>query len=264
MRLRNRQLKATYWTDPELLRWPRDKRLFYASLRACAEDSCCLEEDMLGVKYAAWVADADMTPERFEVWLEELVRAHKAVRYEGPDGKNYLYLPAMARHENPRNPQPPDYPLPPWVRCSRTADARGAGRTAYTHEDWRAFVTEPPPAATTDFIPEDTAQCEVLEREEAVSPDPSIDPMRTLLFTAFASFPTVKDVAALRDLADKYGTETPTAVERVEYGILVATETGHPSVAYALAVAARASKQEIEHYGEPKGGTGGGYSDEEL
>jgi hypothetical protein len=116
MRLRNRIIKATFYTDPELCRWPRDKREFYRSLWACAEDSCCLEDDMFGVKLAAWPSplDADMTVERFEEWRDEMIADGKLVRYES-QGQPYLYLPTMAEHERPRNPQAPDVPLPEWV-----------------------------------------------------------------------------------------------------------------------------------------------------
>lgn len=116
MRLRNRIIKATFYTDPELCRWPRDKRDFYRSLWACAEDSCCMEDDMFGVKLAAWPspADADLTVEVFEAWRDELIADKKLVSYL-VDGRRYLYIPAMAEHEKPRNPQTSDTPLPPWV-----------------------------------------------------------------------------------------------------------------------------------------------------
>jgi hypothetical protein len=118
-RLRNRIRKATFWTDPELGRWHRDKREFYASLWSCAEDSCCLEDDMFGVKIAAWPSpmDSDMSVEKFEQWRDEMLvperpdRPPKLVRYTVA-GMDYLYIPAMSEHEKPRNPQSPDLPTP--------------------------------------------------------------------------------------------------------------------------------------------------------
>lgn len=138
MRLRNRQMKATWWTDPDILRWSRDKRLFYQSLWALAEDSCCIEDDMFAVKVAAWASplDADMSLDRFESWRQELIAdaaddgIGKLVPYEA-GGKKCLYIPSMARHEKPRNPQSPDIPLPLWVKWRTSlTDAR---KGSYEH-----------------------------------------------------------------------------------------------------------------------------------
>ena len=139
MRLRNRIIKATFYTDPELLRWPRDKRDFYRSLWACSEDSCCLEDDMFGVKLAAWPspADSDMTVESFENWRDELIEEGKVVRYEA-EGKPYLYLRSMHDHEAPRNPQKPDNPLPPWVAWVRSETDPRKG--FYQHESCTTVV----------------------------------------------------------------------------------------------------------------------------
>jgi hypothetical protein len=117
MRLRNRIVKAMFWTDPDLLRWPRDKRFFYQSLWGLADDSACIEDDMFGVKVAAWASPLDtrMSVKQFEVWRKELIDDGKLVAYTVGCGQ-YLYIPTMAEHESPRNPQSPDVPLPQWVR----------------------------------------------------------------------------------------------------------------------------------------------------
>lgn len=146
MRLRNRINKATFWTDGALLRWPRDKRHFYQSLWACAEDSCCLEDDMFEVKLTAWASplDSDMTIERFKAWRDELIKDGKLVPYtNGEPGKRYLYLPDMARHENPRNPQSPDLPLPAWVTYTVSGEGRDK-RVRYTHGSRDAIVQSDP------------------------------------------------------------------------------------------------------------------------
>jgi len=115
-RLRNRMVKAEFWTDPELLRWPLPKRIFYQGLWALAEDSGCLEDDAFGWKLQLFPspADSDITLEALTAWRDELVEAGKLVPYE-VGGKRYLYLPTFHRHEMTRNPQRPDLPLPPWV-----------------------------------------------------------------------------------------------------------------------------------------------------
>jgi len=134
LRLRNRIVKATFWTDPTLCRWPRDKREFYRSLWACAEDSCCIEDDMYGVKLAAWPSpsDADMTEEKFIAWRDEMIAVLKLVPYDHESG-HALYIPAMARHERPRNPQAPDLPLPPWVEWVRNESDSRKGTYIHTY-----------------------------------------------------------------------------------------------------------------------------------
>lgn len=132
MRLRNRMMKATFYTDPDLCRWERDKREFYRSLWACAEDSCCIEDDMFGVKLSAWPSprDIDMTVELFEVWRDELIADGKLVPYFNGT-RRYLYIPSMSEHERPRNPQSPDYPLPSWVKWQQSIGER---RGVYEHD----------------------------------------------------------------------------------------------------------------------------------
>lgn len=136
MRLRNRQTKATFYTDGDLLRWTRDKRDFYHSLWACAEDSCCIVDDMFEVKLTAWASplDGDMTVELFEQWRDELIAADKLIPYTVA-GRRYFFIPTMAEHERPRNPQSPDWPLPPWVACTVTGDGRNR-RCTYTFSDY--------------------------------------------------------------------------------------------------------------------------------
>ncbi len=133
MRLRNRIVKATYWTDPDLCRWHRDKREFYRSLWSCAEDSCCLEDDMFGVKLAAWPSplDVKMSAKQFERWRDEIIEEGKLVRYEA-GGQRFLYIPSMARHEAMNNPQSADLPLPPWVSWVKNSSDQRKGR--YVHD----------------------------------------------------------------------------------------------------------------------------------
>ncbi len=116
-RLRNRMTKAEFWTDPELLAWPRDKRWFYHGLRALAEDSGCLEDSPFGWMCVLYCSplDRDITIEDVTRWRDELVAAGKLVPYEVA-GKRYVYQPTFHDHEHPRNPQPPSLPLPPWIR----------------------------------------------------------------------------------------------------------------------------------------------------
>lgn len=119
-RLRNRIRKADFFSDGELLRWPRDKRTTYSGLWALAEDSGCLEDDPLTWKVLLWPSplDDDITVDLLTQWRDEMVADGKLIPYEA-DGKRCLFIRSFHKHESPRNPQQPDLPLPPWVVCER-------------------------------------------------------------------------------------------------------------------------------------------------
>lgn len=170
MRLRNRIVKATYYTDPDLCRMPRDKREFYRSLWACAEDSCCLEDDMFGVKLAAWPSpmDADMTVEKFEAWRDEFVATGRLVAYQS-GGNRFLYIPTMAEHESPRNPQSPDCPLPEWVEW--IPPAKGTRGSYRHHTDAVQTLYRPdtdPPVLSCTGLSCTELSATGAQREEAV------------------------------------------------------------------------------------------------
>ena len=109
-------VKANFWTDGELLRWPREKRITYQGLWAIAEDSGCVEDDPFEWKLLLWPSpvDADITIEMLQQWRDEFVEAGKLLPYS-VDGKSYLFVMNFHKHERPRNPQSPIVPLPPWV-----------------------------------------------------------------------------------------------------------------------------------------------------
>ena len=131
-RLRNRMVNAEFWTDPELLRWPRDKRQTYRGLWAIAEDSGCLEDDPFGWKLILWPSpmDVDITVELLTQWRDELVTARKVIPYEA-DGKRYLFLRTFHDYEKPRNPQRPSLPLPEWVKWLPDNDNKDRSRGKY-------------------------------------------------------------------------------------------------------------------------------------
>jgi hypothetical protein len=116
-RLRNRILKADFWGDGELLRWPREKRFTYAGLYALAEDSGVVEDDVFNWKCMIWPSpfDADITIENLEQWRDELCEAGKLVPYHA-EGQQLLFIKAFHEHEHPRNPQSPSLPLPGWIK----------------------------------------------------------------------------------------------------------------------------------------------------
>ena len=166
-RLRNRIRKADYFTDGELLRWHRDKRTTYTGLWAIAEDSGCLEDDPFTWKLLIWGSplDADITVELLTQWRDEMVAAGKLIPYEA-EGKPFLYIRTFHQHEHPRNPQRPDLPLPPWIKCEfkegQSADGKAWRRTQYTdtnHHDEPQYrqstesVLAPPPRPAPSRVP---------------------------------------------------------------------------------------------------------------
>lgn len=100
MRLHDFELDASYYTDPLFLKWPHDKRAFYLSLLAVANDEMLVRDDMFDLKLLAWPSplDADMTVELFEKWRDEMIESGVLKPYM-IDGKRYLeirYVPGGA------------------------------------------------------------------------------------------------------------------------------------------------------------------------
>lgn len=170
-RLRNRIRKADYFSDGELLRWPRDKRTTYSGLWAIAEDSGCLEDDPFQWKLLIWGSplDADITVDLLEQWRDEMVEAGKLIAYEA-DGKRYLYIKTFHQHEHPRNPQRPDLPMPDWLICESVEGTAKDGkrwiRTSYTDTKHAVqgvnkvctdAVSAPPPRPAPSRVPKGTS-----------------------------------------------------------------------------------------------------------
>lgn len=115
MRLHNRQVKAAFWTDTQLIKeLPRDGRLFYQGTWQLADDSGCLDDDPLAFKIHLFPADADITIDIIEQFRDALVAIEKLIPYEA-NGKKCLYLKNFHKHQAIKNPAPPETPLPPWI-----------------------------------------------------------------------------------------------------------------------------------------------------
>lgn len=116
MRLHNRQIKAEFWVDSDLAKWPRDKRLCYVGLWQLADDSGCLEEDPMIIKgqLFPFETDCDVTSATIRQWIDEIVDEGKALRYQS-GRKHCLYLVHFHDHQVLKSPSPPIVPLPPWI-----------------------------------------------------------------------------------------------------------------------------------------------------
>ncbi len=117
MRLHNRQVKASFWNDPDLLQWPREKRMFYLGLIQLADDSGCLENSPFAFKINLFPSpvDSDITMDLLATWRDELIKEKKLVRYQAGD-KHYLYLVKFHKHQTVKNADAPSVPLPPWIK----------------------------------------------------------------------------------------------------------------------------------------------------
>lgn len=115
MRLHNRQIKASFWTDTELIRLlDITGRMFYLGLWQLADDSGCLEHDILAFKIHLFPADNDITVEVIESWVNKLIEAKKLIPYEA-EGKKCLFIKNFHKHQTLRNCPPPEVPLPEWI-----------------------------------------------------------------------------------------------------------------------------------------------------
>lgn len=120
---RIRSIKPEFWTDRSLARkLSIPARLFYIGLWNFADEHARINGDPFYLKGQIFPYD-DFDDGEIDDLIEELVRAGKAVRYDG-DEDPYLFLPTLNKHQRlepdkvpSRLPAPPDLnepgPLPP-------------------------------------------------------------------------------------------------------------------------------------------------------
>jgi len=116
MRLHNRMVKANFWTDTDLIKnLSRDGRMFYQGLWQLADDSGCIEDDVLAFKIHLFPADEDITPQVLTDYRDKLVEMNKLTPYVA-EGKSCLYINNFHKHQSIKNPAPPSVPLPAWLK----------------------------------------------------------------------------------------------------------------------------------------------------
>lgn len=156
-------VSAEFYTDPDLLRWPSAKRDLYRSMWALAEDSACIEDDPFGWKCAAWPSPLDAKTHsvaKFTAWRKELIEDGKAFEYEAAGGR-FLFLPDMAEHEHPRNPQSPNLPLPRWVTWQPHATDLRKGSYVFDWALYNACTTVESGNLTVPALPGPVLSCPV-------------------------------------------------------------------------------------------------------
>lgn len=115
MRLHNRVIRPGFWTDTELIiNLPIEGRMYYMGLVQLADDSGCLEDDILAHKIHLFPGDADITTNDIEEWCEKLKEMGKLIPYEA-SGKKCLFLKNFHKHQELSSPAKPECPLPPWI-----------------------------------------------------------------------------------------------------------------------------------------------------
>ncbi|NPV52177.1 MAG: hypothetical protein HPY71_01485 [Firmicutes bacterium] len=168
MHLHNRQIKAAFWTDTELIReLSRDGRMFYLGLIQLADDSGCLEDDTLAFKIHLFPADNDITLETLQGYRDTLVELGKLIPYEA-QGKKCLFLKNFHKHQSLKNPNPPEVPLPEWIKWIPYESNPRAGKyevSPMPEVGFRPEVTQP---SEDDFLADSLPE-ESIEEERKKS-----------------------------------------------------------------------------------------------
>jgi len=114
MQLKNRLVKADFWTDTGLAKeLPAMGRMMYQGLWQLAEDSGIIEADPLAYKMLLFPLD-NIEIDKIEKWTKTLVELGKLIPYKV--GKNeYYYIKNFHKHQSLRSPAKPELPLPGWV-----------------------------------------------------------------------------------------------------------------------------------------------------
>ena len=82
MKLHNRQIKGSFWTDTDMIRnFSLEERLFYVGLWQLADDSGCLENDPYALKLFLFPLNEDVTIEKLTTWTTKLIEKQKLISY---------------------------------------------------------------------------------------------------------------------------------------------------------------------------------------
>jgi len=104
MKLHNRQIKVSFWTDTEMIRsFTLEERLFYIGLWQLSDDSGCLENDPYAFKLFLFPLNHEVTIEILADWTAKLIEKKKLIQYQA-QGKSCLYLATFHKHQTIKNP----------------------------------------------------------------------------------------------------------------------------------------------------------------
>jgi hypothetical protein len=108
---RIRSLKPEFWADEDLADLPRDARLLYMGLWNLSDEHGRLRGDARYVKGQLFPYDDDLDATAIDNLLWLLAKAGKVQRYEA-EGRSYLFLPTLSRHQR-LEPDKVESKLPP-------------------------------------------------------------------------------------------------------------------------------------------------------
>lgn len=220
MRLHNRMVKPGFWTDPELVLWPRDKRMFYLGLVQLADDSGCLEESAVACKLHLYPLDTDITVEQIQTWIDELAEAGKVIRYIA-GAKRCLWLKNFLKHQEIKNPGRASVATPPWVVFTPFPSNPRCGRYTVSEERLthvlQSLTRKSDVAYTSDHEPEPEPEPEheperaalTTSAPQPLEPSPPnpfpVEETLALFRTNGRGFANAAQEQAYRDLFAKYG-----------------------------------------------------------
>ena len=142
MRLHNRQIKGSFWSDPNLIyELTREQRMFFIGLTQLAEDSGCLEYDPRSFKILLYPADVDITPETLTEWTEKIIEMGKLIIYE-VEGKKYLFIKNFHKHQALRFMVPPEIPLPPWIEWQQKDERERYGKYIVNYDAMNSYINK--------------------------------------------------------------------------------------------------------------------------
>jgi hypothetical protein len=121
---RTRNVPPKFWEDRDLAKGTSlAGRLLYLGLRAQADHYGRLPGDPAWVKGKVFPYDNDIDLAAAGQMLKELDALGRVLRYE-VDGKPYLVLPCIARHNPPAGTKPSEFPPPPPGLCPEEPEGR--------------------------------------------------------------------------------------------------------------------------------------------
>jgi hypothetical protein len=108
---RIRYIKPEFPEDTELATVSRDARLFFASLWCYTDMNGLTEDNVRWLKKTIFPYDQDITLERVDAIVSELIGIKKLVPVEW-SGKRYLYIPKFSKHQKFHRGEQPHYRVP--------------------------------------------------------------------------------------------------------------------------------------------------------
>jgi len=191
MKLHNRQIKASFWTDTEMIcNFSLEERLFYIGLWQLSDDSGCLENNSQAFKLFLFPLNHTISFDLLTIWVNKLIEHHKLIPYH-EKGKRCLYLTNFHRHQTLKNPQAPEVPLPPWITWKVFTSNPRSGRYEITPQDdstptspQEPISTIPQPVSAHSLFDEPpmTNSLEPPSSPLLPEPPPSSDPVLTSIF----------------------------------------------------------------------------------